>query len=304
MIAQDVVNRAARVNTVIPAFNIPYLPMMSAVVRAIIDEDTVAMIQVARLEWLKYKARSLESVAEEYFKCCDTNHTLLHLDHVPVIDEDNLLVDVPPIVEQAIKVGYQSVMIDASRLPLEENISLTRYISDIAHDANVPVEAKLVAAIGAGSPGSRTGNDELLSTSRGVTDIAEAKLFTSESKCDWLSVEVGGAHGAKVDSLTKRKKPRIRLDIDHIALLRKAIGGVPMSLHDGFGIDQAHIRGAVKNGIAKISISTEIRKQYEFALEERPDDVAYAQEKVHERTRWVIREFLQTTGNRSELFSN
>jgi hypothetical protein len=93
--------------------------------QAIVDEKTVAMVQVARLEWEKFEAKSPEAVAEEYFKYYDPKYTLLHLDHVPVIDEDHKRVDYLPILERAAKAGYQSCMVDGSRLPLDENIAVT-----------------------------------------------------------------------------------------------------------------------------------------------------------------------------------
>ena len=72
----------------------------------------------------------------------------LHLDHVPVIDEDNQRVDYLPIFQEAIDVGYESVMIDGSRLPLDENIAATRQVVELAHAAGVPVEAELGAVLG------------------------------------------------------------------------------------------------------------------------------------------------------------
>lgn len=86
MKAQQAVRLAWQHHTIVPAFNIPYLPMAKPVAQAIIDEKAVAMLQVARLEWEKFESRSLEAVAEEYFKYYDPKYTLLHLDHVPVID--------------------------------------------------------------------------------------------------------------------------------------------------------------------------------------------------------------------------
>ena len=83
MKAQEAVRLAWQHHTIVPAFNIPYLPMAKPVAQAIIDEKTVAMLQVARLEWEKFEAQSLEAVAEEYFKYYDPKYTLLHLDHVP-----------------------------------------------------------------------------------------------------------------------------------------------------------------------------------------------------------------------------
>ena len=88
MNAQEAVNQAWQHHTIVPAFNIPHLPMAKPVIQAIIDEKTIAMVQVARLEWEKFEAQSPEAVAEEYFRYYDPKYTLLHLDHVPVIDED------------------------------------------------------------------------------------------------------------------------------------------------------------------------------------------------------------------------
>ena len=117
MNAQEAVKQAWQHHTIVPAFNIPHLPMAKPVIQAIIDEKTIAMVQVARLEWEKFEAQSPEAVAEEYFRYYDPKYTLLHLDHVPVIDEDHKRVDYMPILERAAKAGYQSVMVDGSRLP-------------------------------------------------------------------------------------------------------------------------------------------------------------------------------------------
>ena len=132
MKAQQAVRLAWQHHTIVPAFNIPYLPMAKPVAQAIIDEKTVAMLQVARLEWEKFESQSLEAVAEEYFKYYDPKYTLLHLDHVPVIDEDQKRVDYMPILERAVKAGYQSVMVDGSRLCLAENIAVTKQVADFA----------------------------------------------------------------------------------------------------------------------------------------------------------------------------
>ena len=101
--------------TVVPAFNIPYLPMLAPTVQALRDTNTFGLIMVARLEWVKFSARSLEAVAEEYWRIGDRQHTRLHLDHVPVIDEDQLRVDFVGDITRALAAGYESVMVDGSR---------------------------------------------------------------------------------------------------------------------------------------------------------------------------------------------
>jgi len=67
-----------------------------------------------------------------YVKYEDPDHVRLHLDHVPVIDEEYQQVDFIPVIKEAIALGYQSVMIDGSRLDLEENITVTRQVAELA----------------------------------------------------------------------------------------------------------------------------------------------------------------------------
>ena len=81
----------------------------------------------------------MKAIRDEYEKLKDLNFTRLHLDHVPVIDEDNLITDFENIITEAIGLGYDSVMIDGSRLLLEENIEKTARIVEIAHKAGIPV---------------------------------------------------------------------------------------------------------------------------------------------------------------------
>lgn len=302
MNATETLKKAAEMKTIIPAFNIPYLPMVEPVVQAIRDENAVAMIQVARLEWEKFASKSLEAVAEEYEKYAIAQNTLLHLDHVPVIDEDQREVDYLPIIQRAIQSGYQSVMIDGSRLPLTENIAATRKVAELAHRSGVAVEAELGAVAGHEAGGIGTDYETLFATKKGFTDVEQARAFAAESGCDWLSIAAGSIHGAIAEGLRKQKKPEARLDIAHIAALSRATGHMPLVLHGGSGIRQEYILDAVKNGIAKINVATEIRQPYEAALEEKPGDFILAKQRVYDRTRWVLRDFLQVSGNAATIF--
>ena len=87
---RQLVDRAWKKHILIPAFNIPYIPMMAPVVRALEQTDTFGLIQVARPEWEKFEAKSLRAIRDEYENVKNERHTRLHLDHVPVIDEDGL----------------------------------------------------------------------------------------------------------------------------------------------------------------------------------------------------------------------
>jgi len=301
MDAKTAVQRALRHKTVIPAFNIPYLPMMEPVTQAIADENTVAMVQVARLEWEKFESQSPEAVAEAYFRCKRDGYTLLHLDHVPAIDEDQERVDFLPLLKRALDAGYQSVMVDGSRLPLTENIAVTRQAAELAASYGAAVEAELGAVAGHEGGGIGQSYEELFTSKKGFTKPEEAARFAKEAGCDWLSVAAGSFHGAIAASTKHLKKPEARLDIEHIAALFEATGRMPLVLHGGSGIKQDYILQAMANGIAKINVATEIRQPYEFALEEKPGDIAYARDKVYDRTRWVLREFLRVSNNHDLL---
>ena len=175
----ELMNSANRQGLVIPAFNVPYLPMVEPVIRAIVDQDCFALVEVARLEWIKFEAVSLAAAMEEFQKWKDPDHVRIHLDHVPVIDEDDLLVDYLSVIEEGIRLGYQSVMVDGSRLDLEGNIEATRQVAEIAHRAGIPCEAELGAVLGheAGPPPPY---EELFASGRGFTDVEEATRFVED----------------------------------------------------------------------------------------------------------------------------
>ena len=299
MDAKLVVRKALENGLVVPAFNIPHPPMLKPIVQAVVDEDSVAMIQVARLEWEKFESVSLEHIAGEYGKYAVEGHTLLHLDHVPVIDEDHLEVDYLPLIRRAIAAGYQSVMVDGSRLDLAGNIAATRAVADIAHAAGIPVEAELGAVMGHETSQQSIPYEEIFARKLGFTEVDDAVRFAKESGCDWLSVAVGSVHGAIADNLLDKKKPAAKLDVERIAQLREALD-MPLVLHGGSGIENDYITRGIAAGIAKINVGTELRQPYERAMREK-NDVEYAREAVYTRCRELIRDFLHTAGDAGTL---
>lgn len=284
-----IIKKAHDQGIAIPAFNIPYLPMMEPVVQAVADLDSFALIAVARLEWLKFQAKSPTAVAELFAHCQDPNHVRLHLDHVPVIDEDNLRVDYMAVFQEAIQAGYESLMIDGSRLPLEENIKAVRLVVGLAHASDRPVEAELGSVFGHES-GPMPSYQELYDSGQGFTDVDEARRFVHETGCDWLSIAIGNVHGAIAAGRKDMKKIEARLNIERLDQIHQATQ-IPIVLHGGSGINADNVRQAMKFGIAKINVGTEIRQAYEVALKE-TNNVLKAQQAVYVRTRWVIDEFL------------
>jgi len=300
MNSADLIQLARDRGIVIPAFNIPYLPMMAPVVRAVRDTDAAALVAVARLEWVKFEARSLEAVREAFDSADPPANVRLHLDHVPVIDEDGLRVDFREVIGRALDLGYQSVMVDGSRLSLDANIAATRDAVALAHEAGVPCEAELGAVLGH-EAGPLPPYEELFRSGKGFTDKNEAVRFVRETGCDWLSVAVGNIHGAISPAKKDRKKAAARLDLDHVSCLAAATG-VPLVLHGGSGVIREYLLGAIQNGIVKVNVGTDIRQPYEQTLME-TGNTAAACEAVYRKTRWILEEHLQVGGAWSRIAS-
>lgn len=294
----EIMLRARELGVGIPAFNIPYLPMMQPVAKAVKDADSFALIEVARLEWMKFESKSLAAVAEEFGKWADRAHVRLHLDHVPVIDEDHARVDYMPVFREAVDLGYESLMVDGSRLSLDENIRVTAEVANFGHAHGRPVEAELGAVMGH-EAGPMPPYEELFASGKGFTDVEEARRFVAESGCDWLSVAIGNIHGAIAAGARDQKKVEARLNLEQLAKLSEATGR-PLVLHGGSGIRQEHVLGSFKRGITKVNVGTEIRQAYEVALRA-SGDVEQAQEACYRRTYELLTQWFEIGGIREKV---
>jgi fructose/tagatose bisphosphate aldolase len=120
-----------------------------------------------------------------------------------------------------------------------------------------------------------------------------------ESDCDWLSVAIGNIHGRISEAVRDKKKVEARLNIERLKRINEA-AGIPLVLHGGSGIQQSYVLEAMKQGIAKMNIGTEIRQVYETTLRDAGDS-AKAQEAVYERTCWLLKDYLCLSGTRSSV---
>ncbi|NIV37054.1 MAG: hypothetical protein GWN58_48780 [Anaerolineae bacterium] len=96
-----------------------------------------------------------------------------------------------------------------------------------------------------------------------------------------------------------QKKVEARLDLDHLEKLRAATG-IPLVLHGGSGVKKEYLLAAIKRGITKVNVGTEIRQAYEPALAQ-SGSVAAAQDVVFERTCWLLRDYFGLAGTRRQI---
>jgi len=165
----------------------------------------------------------------------------LHLDHGTTLAQ----------VEECIDAGFTSVMLDASALPLAENLALSRQAAEMAHRHQVSVEAEL-GHVGGSAEGGIVAESTL-------TDPDEAAYFVRETGIDCLAVAVGTVHGEY------RGTPHIRLE--RLRQIADRVG-CPLVLHGGSGTPPELLRQAIGLGIAKINICTDIHKVWLAGIEQ------------------------------------
>jgi ketose-bisphosphate aldolase len=290
--------RAYQRGVLVPAFNAAYHDMVKPICDTLKRLKTFGLLEVARPDIEKFGVESFTAIAELYRRFGDQEFVTLHQDHVPVVDEDGLNVDYRSLINEALGAGYDSVMIDGSRLPLEKNISVTAEVVRLANNQDVSVEAELGAVLGHES-GPIPPYEELFASGKGFTDPDEARRFVKETGVNWLSVSIGNIHGAITGSAKDQAKVNARLNIDHLIKLKESTG-VPLVLHGGSGIQKEYIREAVKNGLSKLNIGTDIRQAYEKALGS-TDSVEQAQKACSEKMEYLIVDYFGIQGNSASL---
>jgi fructose-bisphosphate aldolase, class II len=155
----------------------------------------------------------------------------------------------------AIQFGFTSVMIDGSLKPFDENIAITKQVTDAAHAVGLSVEGEL-GTIGGNDQYAERGAAEIV-----YTDPDDAVTFVEQTGADSLAIAIGTFHGL----YPKDVKPELKLD-----LLKEIKGrlGIPLVLHGGSGNPDDEISEAARIGINKINISTDIKMAYHDKMRE------------------------------------
>jgi fructose-bisphosphate aldolase class II len=226
-------NHAKENHYAIPAFNVWDLQSMYALKLAAEEQDAPVIIAGADMGDGAIGNPNPEFWASLARTCANESSMpmAIHLDHGRSFDS----------VMKAMRLGFSSVMIDASTLPFDENVAVTRKVVEAAHAVGVTVEAEL-GHVGEGSEELTEDLQEKL-----FTKPEEAIQFVEETGVDALAVAVGTQHGVY------HFEPKLNWD-----LLKELIDCVPacLVLHGGSGTpgleDAAHI------GVTKINIGTEI----------------------------------------------
>jgi ketose-bisphosphate aldolase len=225
----------------VPAFNYSELWDVLAIIEAAEEEEAPVMFcSIPKV----IKAISPEicgAIGLAAMKKATTN-AIHHLDHSTEVS----------LCKAAVDFGYPSVMIDGSLLPLEDNIKAVKEVVEYSHARGVHVEGEIGKIKGRGYEPSSNGDDFLV-------NVEEAVRLVKETGVDSLAVGIGTAHGFYEGTPV--------LNFKRLEEINKAID-IPLVLHGGTGIPEADVRRAIKLGINKVNVGTQIRFTFTSAVQE------------------------------------
>ena len=236
---QKILEYAEHENIGIGAFNIGNKDIFDSILKAAELTNSPVIVECAPAE--------IDFLGDDFFSYVRTQiensriPICLHLDHGKNME----------IVRRAIQLGFQSVMIDASDRNFEENIKITREVCEYAHAYQVDVEGEL-GTIGTTGRASCGHTAEIKIQ---YTEPDSAKLFCELTGVNALAIAIGTSHGLYPEN----EKPELRIDI--LDAIHKCVK-VPLVLHGGSGNKDEELVKAVKHGIRKINVSSEVKEVY------------------------------------------
>lgn len=230
---------ARTAGTGIGAFNVVHLETAEALIAASESAGLPVILQISQNCADYHGGLAPIGLATLALARAAATPVAVHLDHA----------ERPDLVDEAIELGFGSVMFDGGALPYDENVRLTAQVAERAHAAGVYVEGELGEVggkDGAHAPGVRT-------------DPAEALAFVRDTGVDALAVAVGSSHAMQQRTAA--------LDLARIAALRATLD-VPLVLHGSSGVPDESLDAAVRAGMTKINVSTHLNGFFTRAVRE------------------------------------
>ena len=230
-------------NFAVPAFNISDYAMFNGIVDISEEKNAPLILGIHPDEVRHVGADMIAAVTQRAHR--SSVPIAIHWDHGASYKE----------ILTAIRIGFTSVMIDGSMLPFEDNVALSRKVTDTAHAVGLSVEAEL-GTIGKTDGEAEDGSDAIIYTSP-----EDAVTFVQATGVDSLAVAIGTYHGIYPKTL----KPELKLDL--LKEIKERVK-IPLVLHGGSNNPDDEIAQAVKLGINKINISSDIKVAYHKKMRE------------------------------------
>ena len=223
--SKEILHNALVGNYGVGAFNFVNIEMLKAILSSAEENKSPVIIQCSTGA-IKYAgAKVLADIAKDYVKDM-TVPVCLNLDHGKTFED----------CKNAIDAGFTNVMIDASSLPKEENIALTKRVVEYAHARNVTVEAEIGVLAGIEDEISASDEDAK------YTNPSEAYEFVNATNVDSLAIAIGTSHGP----VKFKGEPHLRFDI--LEEVSKLLPNFPIVLHGASSIPQDMVKLAIQYG--------------------------------------------------------
>lgn len=244
---RELLSEAQNTEYAVGSFSVANMEMVLGILKAAEEMQAPVILQIAEV---RLKHSPLEYIGPLMVSAAENAGVpvAVHLDHGKTLE----------CVEQALELGFTSVMFDGSHLPVNENIDFTRRVMRLAEDYDAAVEAE-IGCVG----GSEDGSEDI---AMHCTSPAQAREFFEATGVDALAIAIGNAHG------NYKKAPELRFDI--LEQVHNEVP-VPLVLHGGTGITPDDFVRCRKSGIKKINIATATFDSVERSVRE-----AYAAGKI------------------------
>ncbi len=231
---KDMVQKAKEGHYAVGSFNVTDIEMVRGIVKAAEKENSPVIIQFAELHDKYVPLDVIGPVMLNVAKKA-TVPVAVHFDHGETFDN----------IVRAIRLGFTSVMIDASGDDFDTNLARTKEIVKIAKPLGVSVEAEL------GPMNREGGGDEVdyKDLNKTYTDPQEAKKFIDESGIDMLAIAYGTVHGVYTQTP--------HLSFERLKEISDLVN-FPLVVHGASGLKDEEYRKSVENGICKINYYSEM----------------------------------------------
>lgn len=238
---KDILKHAEEGQYAIGAFNVHNLESILGVAHAAMAAKSPAIIQVSEGA-IKYMGlKPVTHIVSTVAKNIATDVPIaLHLDHGSSFNS----------VFECINAGFSSVHIDASHLPLDENISLSKSVVEMAHRQDVWVQGEVGAIMG--GHGDLGGVIENIP----IAKYEDVVKFVEETQVDTIAAAVGTAHGVYDNE---------DIDIELLKRIKKATN-IPFVLHGGSGVPTDKIKQSIEEGVNIVNIGSEIKIAFSETL--------------------------------------
>lgn len=256
MTAREWLTKAKSEGWALGAFNVGNLETFKAIVQAAANKKSPVIVESSSGETRWMGADNVVDLARNY--SAEFNIPILvNLDHAESLIECKV----------GIEAGYDLIHFDGSKLPKEENLKILKQVVELSHAKGLTCEGELDHIGGSSEVHKEAASDEIKIK---MTNPEEAAEFVKESGIDIFAAFVGNVHGLY-------KGGEKKLDVELVSKIAEATG-VFLSLHGSSGIPEDQVAEAIKRGVVKVNLNTEIRQAYKDSLEkifeENPDEYA------------------------------